>query len=470
MSEQRPNIILFTTDQHRGDYIGLAGHPVIETPNLDSWINEGLYFPNAYTEIPSTTGARRILHSGKGSYDCGLVGYSATEWHEPNTLPAILADAGYHCFSVGFRNMHPRRKLYGYHQCVPHDLRKGDDDYWDWIERELGPDVHERGHGVDANGWLARPWHLDERFHSTVWTTNVALELIAKRDPTKPFFLWVSHLRPHSPYDPPQYYWDMYIDRELPETPVGDWADVHAKEGVPPMRTAWEGRLTDLQTHRGRVGYMGCITQIDYEMGRLEELMGRAAGADVRNTAWLFASDHGDMLGDHNLHRKSYAYEGSARIPFVVRYPKGFDGPVGRFEHPVGLQDVMPTLLEIAGVEPPEGMTGRSVIGAARGEQWREYIHGEHSPCYDPANAMHYLTDGREKYIWFSVTGEEQLFDLESDPQELHDLSGDPEAADRLVTWRQRLVDRLAGRGDGFSDGERLIPKPEGYSPIASEN
>ena len=106
MPDQRPNILLFTTDQHRGDYIGLASDGLVETPNLDAWINEGAYFPNAYTEIPSTTGARRCLHGGQGSYACGLVGYASTEWHEHNTLAQVLADAGYHCINVGWRVTH----------------------------------------------------------------------------------------------------------------------------------------------------------------------------------------------------------------------------------------------------------------------------------------------------------------------------------------------------------------------------
>ena len=361
-----PNVILFTTDQHRGDFLGLAGHPLVETPNLDGLVERGLYFPHAYSEIPSTTGARRILLSGKGSYDCGLIGYSNAEWHERNTLAQVLADHGYHCLNVGFRNLHPRRKLYGFHQAVPHDLREGVDDYWDWLRERLGPRAHERSHGVDANGWTARPWHLAEELHSACWTTDVALDLLRKRDPTRPFFLWVSHLRPHSPYDPPQAFWDMYIDREQPPTPVGDWAaryDV-ANPGLP--RGAWFGRLTPEQIRRGRAAYMASITHLDYQFGYLCEVL-RGTGL-YDDTLFVFCSDHGDMLGDHHLHRKTYAYEGSARIPFVVGYPRGFGGPTGVCDRVVGLQDVMPTVLDVLGLPAPEGMTGRSVLAAARGE------------------------------------------------------------------------------------------------------
>ena len=465
MSDQRPHIILFTTDQHRGDHLSIAGHPVVETPNVDAFVQHGAYFPNAYTEIPSTTGARRCLHGGQASFTCGLIGYAGSEWHEPNTLAATLARAGYHCLNVGWRNMHPRRKLYGFHNVIVHDLREGEDDYWDWLGQELGPHAHERVHGSDANGWLGRPWPYEERYHPTNWTVDLTIEQIRKRDPTRPAFVWCSHLRPHSPYDPPPFFWDMYYPRELPPIPVGDWASRYDVPNPGLSRTAWYGRFTPAQNQRMRAGYMGCITHIDYQLGYLLERVNAELG---NNVMVVFVSDHGDMMGDHHLHRKCYAYEGSARIPFAIKYPGGLDLPSGTFEQVVGLQDVMPTILEVAGVEIPDSVTGRSVLAAARGEDWRPFFHGEHSPCYSKEIAMHYLTDGREKYIWFPVTGEEQFFDLVKDRQELRDLAGDPARAGDVARWRQRLIELLAGRGDGFSDGQNLLLRPEGYGPEVS--
>jgi arylsulfatase A-like enzyme len=470
MTDTRPNILLFTTDQQRGDHIGLAGHPVVETPNLDAFVNRGAYFPHAYTEIPSTTGARRCLLGGQGSYACGLIGYASEEWHEHDTLAQVLADAGYHCINVGFRNLHPRRKLYGFHTVIPHDLSDGVDDYAEWLRHELGPQAHERAHGVDANGWLARPWHLEEHYHPTVWTTEVTLEQIKKRDPTRPFFAWCSQMRPHSPYDPPQFFWDMYADRDFPPLPVGDWAAKHAG-AKPPERGAWRGRLTPEQNQRMRAAYAGLCTHLDYQLGRLLEQMARELGAAVVDrTLIIFTSDHGDMLGDHHLHRKTYAYEGSARIPFVLRYPAGMDLPTGVFEHVVGLQDVMPTVLEAAGVAIPGSVTGQSVLRAIRGGSWREFLHGEHSPCYSLEQAMHYLTDGKEKYVWFPATGEEQFFDLRADRRELRNLAGASSHRPQVAMWRQRLVRLLAERGDGFSDGERLLQRHQQWSAVVAEN
>ena len=465
MGDSRPNVILFTTDQHRGDHLSIAGHPVVETPNLDAFVNRGAYFPNAYTEIPSTTGARRCLHGGQKSHECGLIGYAGVEWHEPNTLAAVLAGAGYHCINVGWRNMHPQRKLYGFHLVIPREGHEGKDDYMDWLRRELGPYAYERTHGCSANGWNARPWPYEERFHPTNWTVDVTLDQIAKRDPTRPFFVWCSHIRPHSPYDPPQHYWDRYIDRELPPVPVGDWAGRYEQPSQPGVaRCAWHGRLTDEQIQRMRAGYMGLITHIDDQLGYFMDRLGRVGLSGP--TLILFTADHGDMMGDHHLLRKSYAYEGSARIPLLVQYAAGTDLPTGTFEQVVGLQDVMPTILEAAGVGIPDSVTGKSLFSAIRGEPWREFFHGEHSPCYDPENAMHYLTDAREKYVWFPVTGEEQFFDLSADRQERHDLSADPACAERVAMWRRRLIELLGERGDGFSDGRKLLIRSDGYDAV----
>ncbi len=461
----RPNILLFTTDQHRGDCLGLAGHPLVETPNVDSFIKRGAYFPHAYTEIPSTTGARRVLHGGQANHRCGLIGYGATEWLEHHTLAQTLADAGYHCLNVGWRNMHPRRKLYGFHQLVIHELRDGEDDYLDWLRERLGPEAWERSHGADANGWVGRPWPHEERFHATNWTIDETGKMIRHRDPTRPFFMWCSHLRPHSPFDPPQYFWDMYIDREMPPPPIGDWAERHHDRQPGLDRRAWCGELTPPQLQRARAGYYGNITHIDYQLGVLMERL----YAELDNCLIVFCADHGDMMGDHYLMRKCYGYEGSARIPMVIRYPNGSDLPTGTFEQPVGLQDVMPTILDVAGVPVPETVTGSSMLGAIRGEPWREFVHGEHSPCYALEHGMHYLTDARIKYIWYVITGEEQLFDLTSDPTECHDLARDPAHREQLELWRNRLVALLHERGDGFSDGTQLIGRNAWYGPHAGQ-
>jgi arylsulfatase len=122
----------------------------------------------------------------------------------------------------------------------------------------------------------------------------------------------------------------------------------------------------------------------------------------------------------------------------------------------VELRDIMPTLLDAAGVSVPPTAEGASLLPSARGKQteWREYVHGEHAA---KERSHHYVTDGKEKYIWFSQTGEEQLFDLRCDPRERACLSESPAHQERLRFWRGKLVQELAGREEGYSDGKRLV-------------
>jgi arylsulfatase len=180
------------------------------------------------------------------------------------------------------------------------------------------------------------------------------------------------------------------------------------------------------------------------------------------NTIVIFTSDHGEMLGDHYLWRKSVPYEPSARIPLLIRAPRRFGiAPRQAIDQPVCLEDIMPTVLELAGVECPDSVEGRSLVPLMSGSsaEWRTHLHIEHAPLH------HTLTDGREKYIWHAADGREQFFDLVNDPHELHDRAKDPAAAGRIQRWRQRLIDELRHRPEGFTDGNKLTPgRP--YAPL----
>jgi arylsulfatase A-like enzyme len=168
------------------------------------------------------------------------------------------------------------------------------------------------------------------------------------------------------------------------------------------------------------------------------------------------------MLGDHHMYRKCFPFEGSARVPFLVKGPRWMGLRAGAsVDAPVGLQDVMPTLLDAAGVDVPDTVSGRSVLPLLReggdNARWRDALHGEHSGLYQYDLGNHYLVDATTKYVWWSQTGREQLFDLANDPNELHDLALAPDGEARVEPWRRRLAQRLRDRPEGCSDGERLI-------------
>ena len=205
--------------------------------------------------------------------------------------------------------------------------------------------------------------------------------------------------------------------------------------------------------HHCRAGYYGLVNHVDMQLNRLFQYM-RDRGL-LYDTFIMFVSDHGEMLGDHHMFAKTWPYEASVRVPFLARAPQSMGLPRQvEVAAPVGLQDVMPTLLDAAGCEIPESVTGRSVLPWMRGEtpEWRDVLHGEHAGQYREADGNHWIVNERHKYIWFSQTGEEHLFDVVDDPNEERDLASRGRV---LSSWRGRLAEELAERPEGFSRGRR---------------
>lgn len=204
-----------------------------------------------------------------------------------------------------------------------------------------------------------------------------------------------------------------------------------------------------------RAAYYAQLTHIDHQVGRLLEYL---LEYDVlKDTMFVFASDHGELLGDHNLFRKVLPYDGSARIPLIVTPPASWQVKGGLVSDAVvELRDIMPTILEACGVPIPDTVDGQSLLPFAQGRQpqWRRYLHGEHAA--GPLS-NHWITDGRQKFVWFSQTGREQFFDLASDPQELHDRIDDDGLDSQIRQFRQWLIEELTGREEGYTDGQRLI-------------
>jgi len=460
----RPNILLILTDQQRGDCLGIAGHPVLQTPNLDSIAGAGAQFTRAYSTCPSCIAARRNLLSGQFPSTHGMVGYQeGVAWEPEATLPGVLREAGYQTWFVG-RDMHqhPKRKRFGYDHMVCGDY-DGEPDYARWL-RAHGPAGQAGifGAGLLNNDWTARPWYLPEYLHYTNWVTDRALEFLEQRDPTCSFFLTVSYLAPHPPLQPPAFYFERYLRTGVPDPAIGDWEELPAHDGAGDDVASPHVHLQGEALLCARAAYYGAINHIDDQLRRLLDRNTAVGRLTSDNTVVIFTSDHGEMLGDHYRWRKTVPYEGSARIPLLVRAPERFGvKPRTLLDQPVCLEDIMPTALDFTGLETPSSVEGRSLLPLLRGESvpWREALHIEHAPLH------HTLTDGKEKFIWWVADGREQFFDLTTDPTECHDLIREAAAQARIAHWRQRLVKELAPRPEGFSDGRRLIPgRP--YAPV----
>ena len=451
MSADRPNLVMIVTDQQRGDCLSIEGRKGLMTPNLDALAASGVRFTRAYSATPTCIAARRTIFSGQAPATHGLVGYQdGLEWRIEHTLPAELSRVGYQTVWVG-RDMHqrPHRKRFGFDYIVT-----GQHDYARWLAEHSSPwQGGAFGHGLGGCDRTVRPWHMEEWKHPTHWTVEQALRFLDDRDPTCPFFLVVSFHAPHQPLTPPAFYLDRYLNADLGEPVIGEWATPPDSAWNP---ASWNVNLQGDEVRRVFAGYYGMINHVDDQIARFLLRLRRVA----KNTYVLFTSDHGEMLGDHYMWRKRVPYEGSARVPFFLQGPEIPGGVV--CDRPVGHEDIMPTFLELAGAAIPGSVDGRSLLPLFQGGRpdWREYMHGEHAvtPSIKGESGMHYLTDGKEKYMWFTSSGAEQLFDLIEDPDECRNLAALAESLERLGVWRRRLIEKLAGRPEGFTDGRKLIP------------
>lgn len=468
----RPHILLLMADQFRGDCLGADGNRAIATPNLDRLAREGVRFRAAYSSMPTCTPARSGLLTGLAPWNHGMLRMVRMAERYPVEKPRVMGEAGYYTTSIGKCHYHPQRNAHGYHQLLLDESGRSESpeyrsDYRSWFWSQA-PTLNPDATGIGWNDYPAKPYAPPERLHPTFWTGQTAVNFIDAYNRTEPFFLKVSFARPHSPYDPPERFWKRYAEADLPPARVGKWAAKFAPRNSN-LDDIWHGDLGAAQVRRSRQGYYGSVSFVDEQVGRILESLEKHRM--LEETLIVFTSDHGDMTGDHNLWRKSYAYEPSARIPMLMRWPTGLvSGARGQVrEQTVELRDVLPTFLDAAG-QAERPLDGRSMLPLAAGKTagWRPFLDLEHGVCYDKTNHWSALTDGREKYIYHAFDGSEQFFDLQRDPAELQDLSGDAAAAPRLKLWRERMVAHLAPRGEAYVKGGRLVPRPD--EPSTSSN
>lgn len=475
---RKPNILMIMADQHRFDCVGAYGNKAIHTPHIDRIAREGVRFDCAYSSTPTCTPARAALLTGLSPWHHGMLAYSDIAERYPLEKPRALAEAGYQTTTIGKNHFYPMRNSHGYQQMLTDEhcsyWAPGDSahqkeaspearcDYeaWFWSQNPLG-DPHATG--LSWNDYRAKPFVMPERLHATKWTGDVAVNYLESYDRDQPFFLKVSFIRPHSPYDPPERLMRKYQGAAIPEARAAKWAQKYEPRSGPDNEI-WHGKLPAAEIRRSREGYYASVEFVDEQVGRI--LAALEKKGMLEETLIIFFSDHGDMLGDHNLWRKSYPWEASARIPMVMRWPEGLvQGKRGIVsKQPVELRDILPTFLEAAGAIPSRPLDGRSLLQLAAGktEGWREWIDLEHSICYSPTNNWNALCDGTIKYIYSAFDGTEHLFNLAKDPKEMTDLAGDPVHASTLSLWRGRLVEHLAERGERYVKDGTLIARPKG--------
>lgn len=231
----------------------------------------------------------------------------------------------------------------------------------------------------------------------------------------------------------------------------------------------WCGDLGTAQVQLSRQAYYASVAFVDEWIGYIMAALSERGM--LENTFILFTADHGDMMGDHYHWRKGYPYFGSASIPMLLRWPKAMDhSSGGRITTPRGtvktevveIRDILPTFLDAANITMPDTLNGSSLLNLLTtpdaSSTWRSYVDLEHDICYNVTNHWNALTDGHFKYIFQAYFGDEQLFDLDTDPEELHNLAGNASYQTISLEWRSRMAKQFIdeGRGDDWVDKDTL--------------
>lgn len=453
----QPNILLICTDHWPAHLLCSAGNTSILTPTLDSLANNGVRFTNAYSECPVCVPARRSLMTGTTPRTHGDRRYDETLPLPPNlpTLAQTFRDHGYQAYAVGKLHTFPQRSRIGFDDvllCEEGRTQYGVIDDYEIALAEAGHAGELFASGMNNNEYVTRPWHLPERLHNTNWTAHNMARFIQRRDPARPGFWYMSFQHPHPPLWPLQEYWNLYADIHIPDPPVASWAHnpgAHTTGG-----DTRKSPLDDLPGRLARRAFHALCTHIDHQIRVVIGTL-RQQGL-IDNTIIMFTSDHGDMLGTHRLWGKRMFYEPSANIPMLLMGVKD-DPRVGHHrtdDRLVALQDVMPTLLDLAGIPIPPTVEGQSMLA----DKPRDYLYGEIDNGHASPRMIH---DGRHKLIYHPEGNRIQLFDLDEDPNEMTNLADSPAHADLLHRLTQKLIANLYGGDEAWAKEGKLVGTPE---------
>jgi arylsulfatase A-like enzyme len=416
---KRPNLIFILTDDHRWDCLGVMGHPFLKTPNMDRLAHEGILFENAFVTTSLCSPSRASFLTGQYASVHGVRNnFTRFDEQKNKTFLAYLKDAGYDTAFIGKWHMPggglprlPEVDLF-----VSFTRKDGQGDYFNcplYVNHELVPN--------------RKPYITEE-------LTDYALEFI-RADRRNPFCLYLSHKAVHHDWKPPDHLKGMYskapMDHLAPESDkYNTWTHLN-----------WiEGTMGDMHSVYRR--YCECLVSVDEQIGRLLAALEEKHLLD--DTVIVYAGDNGYLWGEHRLYAKHYPYEESIRIPYIVRAPGRLLSDPGRRAGQMILNiDLTPTLLELAGLQVPLDMQGRSFLpvmrsaGAPGRKEWvyelfRDFPFGGRVP---PHKA---LRTERYKYIEWELCCRPELYDLQADPREMHNLFEKAEAP-LIASLKSRL-------------------------------
>ena len=457
---QAPNILLICTDQQRFDALAAAGNAEIDTPHLDQLAADGAIFENCYVQAPVCAPSRASLMSGLYLRNHGLYANGVQIPEHVPLLPEALASAGYDCGLVGKWHLDAcfggatEEKPAGFRVWQwAHDPYRGSSEnaYHHWLrlshpevhEAVLGKDRTKRGTAGVAGSSIDT---VPTEAHYSHWVGEETIRYLSDARPSdQPFFYIANFFDPHHSFGAPKEYVDRYRAQDLsrPNTVPGEL------DSKPPIfaeasKKSYGGHApgyldyTDEELQEIKANYYAMVSLVDDEVGRILAALEEQGLAE--DTVVIFTSDHGEMLGDHQLMLKGpMMYDCAIKVPLLIRMPGRI--PAGtRVQELVQWIDLTATVLDLAGADLPR-CQGTSLLGLAEGSTtehrgWAlsEYRNSGHP--YDPPVHTTMVRRDNVKIIFHhgspssgrTRTGE--LYDLDADPQELINLFDDPAHAD----------------------------------------
>ena len=437
--KKRPNILFLMSDEHRADVTGHAGDPVVRTPNLDRLAETGVVFRNAYTPSPICVPARQCMMAGQ--------------------LPKTCQCEGWWDLAPGYRTFAREFARYAYNTVCSGKLHHLTQDQMQGWTTRIAPDAvmldrYRRREGIIAEEFAryspapgTGKWSNQREVEEArvavgpyqVFDANAVdasldyleryfVDAVYQRPQShRPLLFKLSLLQPHYPFFTDEKRFDYYFNRVSPyvQEPC-DHPVLSLSQQNKPVNVSEDA------IRRATAAYYGMIDHVDTYFGQILDRL-TALGQDLDDWIIVYTSDHGDMLGEHGIWEKTRFYEGSVRVPLIIRWPRQFQPRV--VEENVNLCDLFATLCDLAGLDIPDGLDSRSLAPLLLGEtaDWNNETISQ------VAKSHVMIKRDALKYQYYGEEIPEVLFDLEQDPGETVNVAKAPEYAEAMQRFRARL-------------------------------
>jgi N-acetylglucosamine-6-sulfatase len=440
---RRRNIVFILSDDHRYDALCfMHPQPWLRTPRLDTLARDGAHLKNAFVSTALCSPSRASILTGLYAHRHHIVDNNTPIPRGTRFFPQLLQQADYKTAFIG-----------KWHMGNTGDQPQPGFDKW----------VSFRGQGSylpEKNGLNVDGKHVPQKGYITDELTGYALDWLNTIPKEQPYFLYLSHKAVHANFIPAERHKGVYANETFRPPKTMDESGPNAQHRptwVQNQRNSWHGvdfpYHSDLNVGEYYKRYAETLLGVDDSVGRVLDALKQRGQLD--STLVLYMGDNGFAFGEHGLIDKRTAYEESMRVPLLARCPEMFSR--GRVvENMVAGLDIMPTVLDAAGVTAPPGLDGRSMLPLLRGQadpHWRTQLLYEYywERNFPQTPTMHALRTDRYKYIhYYGIWDMDELYDLQEDPLETTNLIFNPERKGTIQEFNKRLFDEME-RTDGMS-------------------